>query len=138
MSIFEWVDSILSLNSEIEDIKIAIQINSKELQRWSNYNDGDDGNLAKQQTFLTAIRKQDELKEVIFKLNQRLKEKEEHKQEILNLVKKFNGLDQKILKLKYEDDMTLEAIAKELNYSYQYIKSKHAEIMKIISFNKKV
>ncbi|WP_349357132.1 sigma-70 family RNA polymerase sigma factor [Vagococcus fluvialis] len=108
------------------------------MRRWANYSDGDDGNLAKQQTFLTALRKQDELKEVIFKLNQRLKEKEEHKQEILNLVEKFNGLDQKILKLKYEDDMTLEAIAKELNYSYQYIKSKHAEIMKIISFNKKV
>ena len=136
--IFEWVDSLLSIKSEIEDIKIAIQINSKELRRWSNYSDGDDGNLAKQQTFLTALRKQDELKEVIFKLNQRLEEKEKHKQEILELVEKFNGLDQKILKLKYEDDMTLEAISDKLGYSYQYIKSKHAEIMKIIAFNKKV
>lgn len=108
------------------------------MSRWSNYSDGDDGNLAKQQTFLTALRKQDELKEVIFKLNQRLEEKEKHKQEILDLVEKFNGLDQKILKLKYEDDMTLEAIADKLGYSYQYIKSKHAEIMKIISFSKKV
>lgn len=128
----------MAIKSEIEDIKIAIQINSKELARWSNYSDGDDGNLAKQQTFLTAIRKQDELKEVIFKLNQRLKEKEMQKKEILDLVDKFNGLDQKILKYKYENDMTLEAIAVKLGYSYQYIKSKHAEIMKIISFSKKV
>lgn len=129
---------MLSIESEIEDIKIAIQINSKELKRWSNYSDGNDGNLARQQTFLTALRKQNELKEVIFELNHRLKEKEKHKQEILDLVSKFKGLDQKILKLKYEDDMTLEAIADELGYSYQYIKNKHAEIMRIISFSKKV
>lgn len=108
------------------------------MDRWSNYSDGDDGNLAKQQTFLTALRKQDELKEVIFKLNQRLKEKEKHKQEILDLVDKFQGLDQQILKLKYIEGMTLEALAIELGYSYQYIKNKHAELMRIISFNKKV
>lgn len=135
---FEWIDSLLSLNSQIEDIEIAIQINSKELYRWKNYSDGDDGDLAKEQTFLTAIKKQDELKEVILKLKERLKEKENQKNEILELVDKFQGLDQKILRLKYTKDMTLEAIADELGYSYQYIKSKHAEIMKIISFSKKV
>lgn len=129
---------MLSIESEIEDIKIAIQINSKELKRWSNYSDGNDGNLARQQTFLTALRKQNELKEVIFELNHRLKEKEKEKKDIISLVDRFQGLDQQILKLKYTQDMTLEAIADELGYSYQYIKNKHAEIMRIISFSKKV
>ena len=128
---------MLSIESEIEDIKIAIQINSKELKRWSNYSDGNDGNLARQQTFLTALRKQNELKEVIFELNHRLKEKEKEKKDIISLVDRFQGLDQQILKLKYTQDMTLEAIADELGYSYQYIKNKHAEIMRIISFSKK-
>lgn len=114
---------------------LAIQINKNELKRWSNYKDG---NLAKQHTFLTAIRKQDELKEVISELQKRLQEKEAEKKEIIELVDKFKGLDQQILKLKYTQDMTLEAIADELGYSYQYIKNKHAEIMRIISFSKKV
>lgn len=108
------------------------------MRRWKNYKDGDDGNLAKQQTFLTAIRKQDELNEVISTLNNRLEEKEKQKQEILDLVDKFQGLDQQILKLKYIEGMTLETVAIELGYSYQYIKNKHAELMRIISFNKKV
>lgn len=136
--IFEWVDSLLSLKYEIDDLFLAIQINKNELKRWSNYKDGNDGNLAKQHTFLTAIRKQDELKEVISELQKRLQEKEAEKKGIIELVDKFKGLDQQILKLKYTQDMTLEAIADELGYSYQYIKNKHAEIMRIISFSKKV
>lgn len=138
MIIFEWVDSLLSIKSEIDNLLIAIQINKNELKRWTNYCDGNDGNLAKSQTFLTALRKQDELREVISELQKRLMEKQKEKEDIIKLVDKFQGLDQQILKLKYIEDMKLEAIAEELGYSYQYIKSKHAELMRIISFSKKV
>jgi len=31
----------------------------------------------------------------------------------------------------------LEAIAAETGYNYQYIKNKHAELMRIIKFNRK-
>lgn len=137
-NIFEWIDSLLSLEYEIADLLLAIQINKNELKRWSNYKDGSNGNLAKHHTFLTALRKQGELKEVINELQKMLQEKEDKKKEIIELVDKFKGLDQQILKLKYIKGMTLVAIADELNYSYQYIKNKHAEIMKIISFSKKV
>lgn len=54
------------------------------------------------------------------------------------MVDKFQGLEQEILKLKYIEGLTLESIAKEKGYGYQYIKNKHAEIMRRIKFSKKV
>jgi len=40
--------------------------------------------------------------------------------------------------MKYVDGMKLESIAEETGYTYQYIKNKHAELMRIIRFSKKV
>ncbi|QCA29576.1 sigma-70 family RNA polymerase sigma factor [Vagococcus xieshaowenii] len=113
-----------------------MSINSKELSRWENYIDMD-GDLAKHQTFLTAIQKQSKLKEVLRDLNERLKKLENEKAEIVELIDKFQGLEQCILKKKYVEGLTLESIADELGYSLSYIKSKHAELMRIIRFNKK-
>lgn len=56
---------------------------------------------------------------------------------LTDLIEKFKGLDNNILKMKYIDGMTLEQIAYELNYSTRYICNKHAEIMKIIKFVEK-
>ncbi|HAP4499341.1 TPA: sigma-70 family RNA polymerase sigma factor, partial [Enterococcus faecalis] len=39
---------------------------------------------------------------------------------------------------KYVEGLTLESIADETGYSYSYIKSKHAEIMRMVQFSKKV
>lgn len=57
--------------------------------------------------------------------------------EIIELISKFQGLEQQILKMKYIDNLTLESIATETGYSYSYIKSKHAELMRIIRFNRR-
>lgn len=112
-------------------------MNEKELARWSNYVDND-GDLAKHQTFLTSLEKQARLKEEICNLNQRVEKLAKERNEIIQMVDKFQGLDQQILKLKYIDGLTLEAIADETDYSYQYIKNKHAELMRMIRFSKKV
>lgn len=74
---------------------------------------------------------------MIKELNQRVDQLEKEREEIIELIDKFSGLNQKILKLKYVEGLTLESIADEIGYSYQYIKNKHAEIMRIIRFNKK-
>ncbi len=126
----------MSIDEELEELKINLQISKREHSRWKNYLDGDDGDLAKHQKFLTALRKQSHLKEVIDELNQRVEELEKEREEIVQMIDKFSGLNQKILKMKYVDGLTLEAIAKELRYNYQYIKNKHAEIMRIIKFRK--
>lgn len=60
--------------------------------------------------------------------------KREQMKKLLKLVDMFEGLDQKIMKMKYVYGMTLENIAYELGYQYNYIKRKHAEITKIIKY----
>lgn len=77
------------------------------------------------------------LKKSIQELNQRVEQLEKEREEIIELINKFSGLNQKILKLKYVEGLTLESIADETGYSYQYIKNKHAEIMRIIEFQEK-
>ncbi|ALS03085.1 hypothetical protein ATZ33_17385 [Enterococcus silesiacus] len=126
------------MDHELYELKITLEINRRELSRWQNYLDGDDGDLAKHQTFLTALHKQKQLKGVIEELDQRVEKLEKEREEIIQLIDKFNGLNQRILKLKYVEGLTLESIADELGYSYSYIKNKHAEIMRMIRFTKRV
>ncbi|EHQ8838300.1 sigma-70 family RNA polymerase sigma factor [Enterococcus faecalis] len=137
IQIYEWVNSLVAIDNELFELKLSIELNEKEYARWSNYIDSD-GDLAKHQTFLTSLEKQNHLKGVIKELNQRVEQLEKERKEIIELIDKFKGLNQKILKLKYVEGLTLEAIAKETGYSYQYIKNKHAEIMRMVQFSKKV
>lgn len=82
------------------------------------------------------MERQRKLNGVIKELNERLEKLAKEREEIVALVDRFEGLNQKILKMKYIDGLTLESIANETGYDYQYIKNKHAEIMRIIRFNK--
>lgn len=116
-------------------MNFSLKLNKRELSRWRNYSWGDDGDLAKNQKFLTALQKQAHLKEVICDLNERIKKLEEERQEIVQTIDKFTGLNQRILKLKYIDGLTLEAIASETGYTHQYIKNKHAELLRMIKFS---
>lgn len=135
--IYEWVNTLIAIDIELEELEISITLNSNELERWENYS-FKDGDLAKQQTFLTALQKQTRLKEVISSLVSRQEHLEQQRKEIVDTIEKFKGLEQRILKMKYVEGMKLEAIAEETGYSYQYIKNKHAELMRIIRFSKKV
>ncbi|WP_231472908.1 sigma-70 RNA polymerase sigma factor region 4 domain-containing protein [Enterococcus casseliflavus] len=128
---------MLAIDIELEELQISITLNSNELERWENYS-FKDGDLAKQQTFLTALQKQARLKEVISSLVSRQEQLEQQRKEIVDTIEKFKGLEQRILKMKYVEGMKLEAIAESTGYSYQYIKNKHAELMRIIRFSKKV
>ena len=135
IQIYEWLNSFISIDNELHELKISLSINRSELSRWLNYIDSD-GDLAKHQTFLTALQKQKALKEVIKELSQRVEQLEKEREEIVLLIDKFKGLNHRILKLKYVDGLTLESISEELGYNYQYIKNKHAEIMRMIKFSK--
>lgn len=53
---------------------------------------------------------------------------------LLVLINKFKGLENRVLKMKYVDGMTLEEIAEDMNYSSSYIYKKHAEIIRRIKF----
>jgi DNA-directed RNA polymerase specialized sigma subunit len=131
--IYDWVNTIVSLDNEIFQISGSLEISNRELARWSNYVDND-GDLAKHQTFLTALKNQRRVKGVIEDLENRLECLENERREIVEMIGKFNGLNQQILKLKYVDGLTLESVAEETGYTYQYIKNKHAELMRMIKF----
>ncbi|MDA2392156.1 sigma-70 family RNA polymerase sigma factor [Bacillus cereus] len=77
-----------------------------------------------------------EMEEVIKQVKQELLLKKQKLQILIDLMSKFEGVENKILKMKYRDGMTLGAIGSELNYSPDYIKHKHAEIMRRIRFAK--
>lgn len=135
--IYEWVTSLIAIDQEIFEIRLSLDLNENELYRWQNYSN-EDGDLAKHQTFLTSLQKQERLKEVIESLATREEQLKKQRQDIIDTIEKFQGLDQRILKMKYVDGMKLESIAEETGYTYQYIKNKHAELMRIIRFSKKV
>ena len=135
--IYEWVTSLIAIDQELYELRLSLDLNEKELYRWKNYSN-EDGDLAKHQTFLTALQKQARLKEVIESLATREEKLKKQRQDIIDTIEKFQGLDQRILKMKYVDGMKLESIAEETGYTYQYIKNKHAELMRIIRFSKKV
>lgn len=135
--IYEWVTSLIAIDQELFEIRLSLDLNENELYRWQNYSN-EDGDLAKHQTFLTALQKQARLKEVIESLATREEQLKKQRQDIIDTIEKFQGLDQRILKMKYVDGMKLESIAEETGYTYQYIRSRHAYIMKMIRFSKNV
>lgn len=65
-------------------------------------------------------------------------DKKEEKKELIKLVSTFKHLDNKILKLKYIDKMTLESIANQLGFSDSYIYKKHAVLMKVMKSKNEV
>lgn len=135
--IYEWVTTLIAIDQELYELQLALDLNEKELHRWQNYSNND-GDLAKHQTFLTALQKQARLKEVIESLAIREEELKKQRQDIIDTIEKFQGLDQRILKMKYVEGLTLESVAEETGYTYQYIRSRHADIMKMIRFSKNV
>lgn len=135
--IYEWVTTLIAIDQELYELQLALDLNEKELHRWQNYSNND-GDLAKHQTFLTALQKQARLKEVIESLATREEQLKQQRQDIIDTIEKFQGLDQRILKMKYVEGMKLESIAEETGYTYQYIRSRHADIMKMIRFSKNV
>ncbi|QFF98784.1 hypothetical protein PB01_08035 [Psychrobacillus glaciei] len=71
----------------------------------------------------------EEYEETKIQLNDRLQREGEFKI-ILN---NFEDVENRILKLKYIEGMTLDKIAMEIGYSPNYIRNQHAKIMVVLS-----
>lgn len=124
--LYEWLKDYQKLEEEIAYLEFNLEQTERELKRWI---EGDLSKVKLQHDSLGA-----KVEEQIERIKKELENKLEQKEKLIQLVDKFKGLDNKILKLKYVEGMTLENIAYKLNYSPNYIKRKHAEIMKIIKF----
>ena len=129
ITIYEWLRLYNDTMTDIDILELEIECKEKELSRWL-----DGGDLEKTQTFLTSLEKQGEIKEVINNLKTKLEEKQSHRDKIVTLIERFEGIDNRILIMRYVDELSLSEIAQLTKYSYSYIKSRHAALMRMIKF----
>lgn len=124
--LYEWLKDYQQLKQDIDYLEYRLDREETELKRWV------EGDLAGVK--LTDESVAAKLEERIQLLKKDIDLKKRQLQKLVNLVNTFKGLDNRILKLKYIDGMTLEDIAERLNYSASHIRKKHAELVKTIKF----
>lgn len=124
--LYEWLKDYQKLEEEISYLEFNLERTERELKRWTS---GDLYGVKLQPDSLGA-----KVEDVIEKINTDLNEKYDQRNKLVDLVSKFKGIDNQILKLKYIDGMTLERIAEKLNYSDSHIRKKHAELIRTVKF----
>ncbi|MGN4756442.1 hypothetical protein ACTFRK_11190 [Bacillus cereus group sp. MYBK227-2] len=123
---FDWLKDYQKLEEDIEYLDYNLDKTKAELKRWIS------GDL--REVRLTAESEGAKVEERIEAIEYELAYKMNDMYKLKKLINKFRGLDNKILKMKYVDGMTLEQIAEEISYSSSHIKKKHAEIVRLIKF----
>ncbi|PHB06791.1 hypothetical protein COE84_28365 [Bacillus wiedmannii] len=123
---FDWLKDYQKLEEDIDYLDYNLDKTKAELKRWIS------GDL--REVRLTAESEGAKVEERIEAIEYELAHKMNDMYKLKKLISKFRGLDNKILKMKYVDGMTLEQIAEEISYSSSHIKKKHAEIIRLIKF----
>lgn len=124
--LFDWLKDYQKLEEDIEYLDYNLDKTKAELKRWVS------GDL--REVRLTAESEGAKVEERIETIEYELAHKMNAMHDLLKLISKFKGLENKLLKMKYVDGMTLEEIAEDMNYSSSYIYKKHAEIIRRIKF----
>ena len=128
---YEWLKDYRKLEEEITYLEFNLERTKRELNRWENVYDL--GKYKLQPESLGA-NVEEKIEAIEYALAHKLNDLEELKK----LISTFNGLEYKILYRKHVEGKTLEVIANELNYSTNYIKMKHANIMRMMQYAEKV
>lgn len=124
--LFDWLKDYQKLEEDIEYLDYNLDKTKAELKRWVS------GDL--RDVRLTAESEGAKVEGRIEAIEYELAHKMNAMYDLLKLINKFKGLENKLLKMKYVDGMTLEEIAENMNYSSSYIYKKHAEIIRRIKF----
>ncbi len=124
--LFDWLKDYQKLEEDIEYLDYNLDKTKAELKRWIS------GDL--REVRLTAESEGAKVEERIEAIEYELAYKMNTMHDLLKLISKFKGLENKLLKMKYVDGMTLEEIAEDMNYSSSYIYKKHAEIIRRLKF----
>ncbi|MET4563537.1 hypothetical protein ABIA69_004757 [Lysinibacillus parviboronicapiens] len=128
---YEWLKDYRKLEEEIAYLEFNLTKTKHELNRWENVNDL--GKFKLEAKSLGA-----NVEEKIEAIEYELAHKMNDLHDLKKLICTFNGLEYKILYRKHVEGKTLETIANELNYSTNYIKIKHANIMRMMEYAEKV
>lgn len=123
---FQWLKNYQDLEEQILFMKWNLNKSRLELDRWVN---GDLANVR-----LEKNSRSSSLEENIRIIENELELLEKEKTELMELINSFSGADVQIVKLKYIDDMDVYDIADETGYSVSYIRKRHTEIRKTLSF----
>ncbi|PEJ27879.1 hypothetical protein CN677_27560 [Bacillus pseudomycoides] len=123
---FEWMKDYQKLEEDIAYLDYNLDKTKAELKRWIS------GDL--RDVRLTAESDGAKVEGHIEAIEYELAHKMNAMYDLKYLISKFTGLENRILKMKYVDGMTLEQIAFDLHYSTGYIRHKHAEIKKVVKF----
>lgn len=124
--LFDWLKDYQKLEERIAYLDYNLDKTKAELKRWVS------GDL--QEVRLTAESEGAKVEERIEAIEYELAHKMNAMHDLMKLISSFKGLENKVLKMKYVDGMTLEEIAEDMNYSSSYIYKKHAEIIRRIKF----
>lgn len=124
--LFDWLKDYQKLEERIAYLDYNLDKTKAELKRWIS------GDL--RDVRLTAESDGAKVEEHLEAIEYELAHKMNAMYDLKYLISKFTGLENRILKMKYVDGMTLEQIAFDLHYSTGYIRRKHAEIRKIVKF----
>lgn len=123
---FQWLKNYQDLEEQILFMKWNLNKSRLELDRWVN---GDLANVR-----LEKNSRSSSLEENIRIIENELELLKKEKTELIELINSFSGADVQIVKLKYIDDMDVYDIADETGYSVSYIRKRHTEIRKTLSF----
>lgn len=123
---FQWLKNYQDLEEQILFMKWNLNKSRLELDRWVN---GDLANVR-----LEKNSRSSSLEENIKIIENELDLLEKEKIELLELIDSFSGVDNQIIKLKYIDNMDIYDIADVTGYSVSYIRKRHTEIRKTLSF----
>lgn len=121
---FQWLKEYEELDETIALLNWKIKKSELELTRWV---EGDLSNVTLERDSLSS-----NLEKNIERDKDLLSQKEQAMESLMVMINRFKGLDNKILKMKYVDGITLDVVAEELNYSSSYIYKKHATLVRII------
>ena len=123
---FQWLKDYQELDEQILYLKWNLNKSKLELTRWVS------GDLASVR--IEKNSRSSSLEENIQKIENELSLLQEQKKEMLLIIDSFSGIDNQIVKMKYVDDMKLEEIAGQLDYSDSHIRKRHSEIRKTLKF----
>ena len=116
----------MQLKQDIDYLEFKLEREEVELRRWV---EGDLQNVKLQHNSIASG-----IEERIELLKKEIRYKKRKLKDLVELIEMFEGLDNQILRMKWCEGKTLEEIACELNYSYGYIKQRHANAMRTIGF----
>lgn len=122
----QWLKDYKELEKDIASLELNLERSERELRRWVQ------GDLAKYK--LTEDSIASNLEEKIEVIRYELACKMNDQRKILDMISKFDTLENKIIVGKYIEGKTLEEIAEQHQYSTQYIYNKHAQLKKTIRF----